>query len=58
MRTCSAAEISLAKKVTQEKERISFVCNSESTPVWMKDADDVQSLAVGDRKARRFKDQR
>ena len=37
---------------------ISLFCNSQLTPVWMKDDKVAQSLAVGGRKVARFTDQR
>ena len=46
------------KYVSYAGDLFQLSCSSKTTPVWFKDDDAAQTLAIGERKAARFTDQR
>ena len=54
----SKGEYSQKEEICTESSLYELACESESAPVWIKHGINVQTLAIGETRARRFKDPR
>ena len=54
----SKGESSQKEEICTENSLFELACESESPPVWIKLGLNVQTLAIGETRARRFKDPR